>query len=73
MSGENRSVRRSRWLELSTAEFPLASSALQELLAEPFPRDALDELWVSLVVGLAHEQLEDALGEGTAAWADPRC
>lgn len=48
--------------ELSAEEFPLASAALRELLAEPVPDDPVkDELWVSLVVGLAHEQLEDAL------------
>ena len=59
--------------ELSADEFPLASSALQELLAEPFPCDALkDEIWINLVVGLAHEQLEDALGEGNADSRDPR-
>lgn len=59
--------------ELSADEFPLCSSALQELLAEPFPRGALkDEIWINLVVGLAHEQLEDALGEGTADSRDPR-
>jgi len=53
--------------ELSADEFPLASSALQELLGEPFPHDPVkDEIWINLVVGLAHEQLEDALGEGTA-------
>lgn len=58
---------------LSADEFPLASLALQELLAEPFPRDALkDEIWINLVVGLAHEQLEDALGEGSADRGDPR-
>lgn len=49
--------------ELSATDFPLVSSALRELLAESVPDDpAQDELWVSLVVGLAHEQLEDALG-----------
>jgi hypothetical protein len=52
--------------ELSADEFPLASSALQELLGEPFPHDPVkDEIWINLVVGLAHEQLDDALGEGT--------
>ncbi len=49
--------------ELSADEFPLASLVLRELLAEPVPDDPVnDELWVNLVVGLAHEQLEDALG-----------
>jgi hypothetical protein len=48
--------------ELSAEDFPLASSALQDLLAEPVPdAPAKDELWVSLVVDLAQEQLEDAL------------
>jgi hypothetical protein len=52
--------------ELSADDFPLASAALHELVAEPFPRDALkDQIWINLVVGLAHEQLEDALGEGS--------
>ena len=50
--------------QLSAEEFPLASAALSELLAEPVPDDPVqDELWVSLVVGMAHEQLEDALVE----------
>ncbi|MCA1678374.1 MAG: hypothetical protein LC777_05210 [Actinobacteria bacterium] len=52
--------------ELSAEEFPLASLALRELLAEPVPDDPVkDELWVNLVVGLAHEQLEDALGDAS--------
>jgi hypothetical protein len=52
--------------ELSGEEFPLASLALRELLAEPVPDDAVeDELWVNLVVGLAEEQLEDALADAT--------
>lgn len=52
--------------ELSAEEFPLASLALRELLAEPVPDDPVkDELWVNLVVGLAHEQLEDALVDAT--------
>lgn len=52
--------------ELSADEFPLASIALDELLAEPFPDDPVkDELWVNLVVGLAQEQLEDALPDAT--------
>ncbi|MGH2762564.1 MAG: hypothetical protein ACRDL4_00650 [Thermoleophilaceae bacterium] len=47
--------------ELSAEEFPLASLALRELLAEPVPDDPVsDELWVNLVVGMAHEQLADA-------------
>jgi hypothetical protein len=53
--------------ELSADEFPLASSALQELLGEPFPHDSVkDEIWINLVVGRAHEQLADALGDVTA-------
>jgi hypothetical protein len=52
--------------ELSAEEYPLASRALRGLLAEPVPDDPVkDELWVSLVVGLAQEQLEDALGDAT--------
>lgn len=52
--------------EISADEFPLASLALRELLAEPFPDDPVnDELWVNLVVGLPHEQLEDALADAT--------
>ena len=52
--------------ELSAEEFPLASLALRELLAEPVPDDPVkDELWVNLVVGLAHEQLDDALVDAT--------
>lgn len=48
--------------ELSAEDFPLASMALRDLLAEPVPdAPARDELWVSLVVGLAQEQLADAL------------
>lgn len=48
------------------AESQHASLALGELLAEPVPEDpAKDDLWVDLVVGLAHEQLEDALADGT--------
>jgi hypothetical protein len=48
--------------ELAAEEFPLASSALRGLLCEPFPDDPVeDELWVNLVIGLAQEQLEDAL------------
>ena len=50
--------------ELSGEEFPVASLALRELLAEPVPGDPVDdELWVNLVVGLAQEQLEDALAD----------
>ena len=53
--------------ELSTEEFPLASLTLRELLAEPVPDDpASDELWVNLVVGMAHEQLDDALADASA-------
>lgn len=47
---------------LSAEDFPLASKALRDLHAEPVPEaPAKDELWVSLVIGLAQEQLEDAL------------
>lgn len=54
--------------ELSAEEFPLASLALRELLAEPVPEDPVkDQLWVNLVVGLADEQLEDALADETVA------
>lgn len=59
-----RSVRASltELAELSADEFPLASSALHELLAEPVPADPVkDDIWISLVVGLAQEQIEDAL------------
>lgn len=53
--------------ELSAEDFPLASAALRELLAEPVPDDpARDELWVNLVVGMASEQLEDALAGTTS-------
>lgn len=52
--------------ELAAEEFPLASSTLQQLLSEPFPEDPVrDELWINLVVGLAQEQLEDALLDTT--------
>jgi len=45
----------------SAGEFPLASGALERLLAEPIPEDpAKDDLWVSLVIGLAREQLARA-------------
>ena len=48
--------------ELSAEDFPLVSATLSELLVEPVPDDrAQDELWVNLVVGMAHEQLEDAI------------
>lgn len=63
-----RSVRASlaELAELSADEFPLASLALRELLAERVPDDpGKDELWVNLVVGLAQEQLEDALVDAT--------
>lgn len=50
--------------ELAADEFPLASLALRELVAEPVPGDPVkDELWANLVVGLAQEQLEDALAD----------
>lgn len=52
--------------ELSADEFPLTSHALRELLAEPVTDDPVkDELWVNLVLGLAQEQLEDALADAT--------
>ncbi len=43
---------------VSAYEFPLAAAALNKLLAEPVPDNpAKDELWMSLVAGLAEEQL----------------
>jgi len=67
---ERRRVVRSALAELaqlSADEFPVASLVLRELLAEPIPADpAEDEIWVSLVVGMAHEQLEDALTDTSA-------
>lgn len=49
---------------ISADEFPLASAALEQLLAEPMPKDpAKDDLWVSLVVGLAQEQLAHAFAD----------
>jgi hypothetical protein len=52
--------------EASAEEFPLASAALERLLAEPIPKDsAKDDLWVSLVVGLAQEQLAYAFADET--------
>jgi hypothetical protein len=59
--------------ELSAEEFPLASFALAELLAEPIPDDPVkDEIWVNLVIGLADEQLEDALADTTVPLSAPR-
>lgn len=53
--------------ELAAEDYPLVSAALRDLLAEPVPDDpARDELWVNLVVGMAREQLEDALVPTTA-------
>lgn len=50
----------------SADEFPVASAALERLLAEPIPKDpAKDDLWVSLVVGLAQEQLAHAFADQT--------
>jgi hypothetical protein len=50
----------------SAEEFPVASAALERLLAEPIPKDAAkDDLWVSLVVGLAQEQLAHAFADET--------
>jgi len=46
---------------MSADQFPRVAAALGDLLAEPVPTDpAEDELWVSLVVGLAEEMLEEA-------------
>jgi hypothetical protein len=56
-----RSMRRAlgRLADAGSEEFPLATAAITGLLAEPLPEDpAEDELWVSLVVGLAQLQLE---------------
>ena len=48
-----------RLADAGDEEFPLATAATTQLLAEPMPRDpAEDELWVSLVVGLAQQQLD---------------
>ena len=59
--------------ELSAEEFPLASFALAELLAEPVPDDPVkDEIWVNLVIGLAHEQLADAVADTTVPLSAPR-
>jgi hypothetical protein len=50
----------------SAEEFPAASAALERLLAEPIPKNAAkDDLWVSLVVGLAEEQLAHAFADET--------
>jgi hypothetical protein len=47
-------------------QFPVASAALERLLAEPTPEDpAKDDIWVSLVVGLAQEQLAHAFADQT--------
>ena len=49
---------------LSTEELPNAAAALERLVAEPIPKDpAKDDLWVSVVVGLAEEQLAEAFGD----------
>jgi predicted RNase H-like nuclease len=46
--------------------FPAGSAALERLLAEPIPKDAAkDDLWVSLVVALAQEQLAHAFADET--------
>lgn len=48
----------------SADEFPAASAVLEQLLAEPIPKDpAKDDLWVSLVIGLAQEQLAHAFDD----------
>jgi hypothetical protein len=45
-------------VDVSAEEFPLASSALSSLLAEPVPDDpAEDDLWVNLAVGVVQDQL----------------
>ncbi len=50
---------------VSADEFPLAAAALNKLLAEPVPDDpAKDKLWMSLVAGLAEEQLAAAISTG---------
>jgi uncharacterized protein (UPF0147 family) len=50
---------------VSADEFPLAAAALNKLLAEPVPDDpAKDELWMSLVAGLAEEQFAAAISTG---------
>ncbi|MBA2460341.1 MAG: hypothetical protein H0V45_01015 [Actinobacteria bacterium] len=50
----------------SADQFPAASAALEQLLAEPIPKDpAKDDLWVSLVVGLAREQPDRAFADET--------
>ena len=49
---------------LSAEEFPHAAAALEHLVAEPIPKDpASDDLWVSVVVGLAEEQLAEIVDE----------
>lgn len=54
--------------QLSAGEFTLATAALERVLAEPTPEDpADDELWVSLVVGFAEDQLRDVFSEGFTA------
>jgi hypothetical protein len=56
-----RAMRRAlgRLADAGSEEFPLATAAITHLLAEPMPADpAEDDLWVSLVVGLAQQQLE---------------
>jgi hypothetical protein len=45
--------------EAGFEEFPLAAGALTELLAEPMPGDpGEDDLWVSLVIGLAQQHMQ---------------
>jgi hypothetical protein len=47
---------------MAADEFPRAAGAVNELLAEPVPDDpARDELWVSLVLGFAEDQVAGAL------------
>jgi hypothetical protein len=59
--GRRRAMRRAlgRLADAGDEEFPLATAAITNLLAEPLADDpADDDLWVSLVVGLAQQQLE---------------
>jgi hypothetical protein len=56
-----RAMRRAlgRLADAGDEEFPLATAAITGLLAEPLAEDpAEDDLWVSLVVGLAQQQLD---------------
>jgi hypothetical protein len=47
---------------MSADEFPRASAALRDLLTEPVPNDpAEDDLWITVVVDLAEDQLATVL------------